>query len=403
VVYGPIMKTLGQGYSDVIREQTYRAFTPFIPSTVSAGRFAEIIDTNFLGEGKPGPAFTFADLNPARPHLYLNATIVSQNRIGLHDQVASNGCRGLGDLHFLRRRPPDEFFHFAFSDLYFSLLHSRLDSYPLAAGVASSSAFPALIDCAELRDHCKTQDGDPVVKLIDGGANDNQALIEIYMVLAELVYQQHRSDLWATRPDALERLTSRDRAFVVVVNPSVAETTGTAGKVDRPFGVVGLLDAVIAKTLAAIDVYSAEGYTLRKQSYLTLADLLRRTHPDAARVYPSEIAITSLDQYALGGTEAALRIKAHIADPLGADIAAEYAALRAARQQRAYDAIVEKPEIRRLLRLPDYHPQCYYDMRKALDALLIKVDAPNQACSRKVPAGRPRSARKRCATGTTRS
>lgn len=378
--YDPVMRTLGQGYGDLIREQTVRAFTPLIASTVSAGRFAQIIDRQFLGAGRGGPPFLFADLNPARPHLFLNATITSENRVGLDDRVAGPGCRSLRGRGYLRRRTPDEFFHFAFTEQYLGALKSDLSSYPLASGVAASSAFPALIDYAQLRDHCATGGSNPVVQLMDGGTNDNQALIEIYMVLAELVYGQRRSDLWASNPSAMEVLGERDRAFLLVVNSSVTETTGTDGGYRRPFGLVGLLDAVVSKSLSAIDVYSAEGYALRKQSYLTLADLLRRTRPAAARIYPTEVALTSLDQYALGGTEAALRGKAAAADAQGADPAEEWARLRAERQRRAYDAVVERPDVRALLRLPAYHPQCYFAMRKRLDASLISLDAPDQAC-----------------------
>ncbi|GAC1343462.1 MAG: hypothetical protein NVSMB18_19320 [Acetobacteraceae bacterium] len=379
--YARVMHTLGQGYQELINEQAVHAFTPLIPSTISAGRFASIIDRQFLGDGKAGDAsFTFGDLNPARPHLFLNATITSQNRVGLDDHSAGPGCRALKDRGFLRRRTPDEYFHFAFSDQYFGLLRSRVATYPLAAGVAASSAFPALVDFAQLRDHCATNKTSPVIQLMDGGANDNQALIEIYMILSELVYGQHRSDLWQSDPGSIEQLSGGNRAFVIAVNSSVTETTGTDGNYRRPFGLVGLLDAVVSKSLAAVDVYSAEGYTLRKQSYLTLADLLHRTHPQAAPIYPSEIALTALDQYALGGTEAALRGKARPADAPGSDIAAQWATLRAARQRRAYDAIVERPEVRASLLLPAYHPQCYYAMRKALDASLISLDEQDQAC-----------------------
>ncbi|WP_377042322.1 hypothetical protein [Roseomonas elaeocarpi] len=380
-LYEPVMRTLGQGYKELIREQAVRAFMPLVPSTVSAGRFAEIIDRQFLGEGRGGrDPFTFGDLNPARPHLFLNATITSENRVGLGSQVAQAGCWPLPNRGFLRRRTPDEYFHFAFSDLYFGMLKSRVSDYPLASGVAASSAFPALIDFAQLQDYCATKDSERTVLLMDGGANDNQALIEIYMILSELVYGQHRSDLWQLNPRALETLSGQDRAFVIVINSSVTEMTGADVTRRRPFGLIGLLDAVLSKSLAAIDVYSAEGYTLRKQSYLTLADLLRQTQPQAAPVYPSEIALTALDQYVLGGTEAALRGKAQAADAPGADIATAWAERRAERQRRAYDAIVERPEVRDLLRLPSYHPQCYFDMRKALDASLVSLDEQDQAC-----------------------
>ena len=255
--------------------------------------------------------------------------------------------------------------------------------YPLATAVAASSAFPVLIDNAVLHDWCGQTGKDDRIRLMDGGANDNQALIEPYLIMAELVLGQHRSDLLIRKPPTLERLAPTDRAFLIAINSAVTETTGSPPTGDDPpsYGVTGLLSGAIDKSLAAIDVYSAEGYALRKQSYLLQGSLLRQL-PRYASIYPSEISLTELDQYALGGTEAALRHKAGLPDETATDVAEALAERRIVRQQRAYDALVEHGDARQKLGLSNWHPQCYYDMRKALDASLISLADDDQACLR---------------------
>ena len=377
-----ILRTFAQGNKDVVDDQIGRVFVPFLPSSISAGRFGYLIDRDYFAGGS-GQPFTFADLNPARPHLFLNATITSDNRGGLGSSGSRPGCSSTTGRHYLRRRTTDEYFHFAFSDYYFGLLNSRLASYPLAAGVAASGAFPALIDNAVLHDWCGEPGRDDKIRLMDGGANDNQALVEIYLVLSELVFGQHRSDLLIRRPPGLDVLGPSDRAFLFAINSAVTETTGTSASGDDPpsYGVAGLLSQALSKSLAAIDVYSAEGYALRKQSYIFQGWILRQL-PGFAPIYPSEISLTALDQYALGGTEAALRYKADLQDEGQTDIAQSLAELRTARQQRAYDALVEDRAARQSLGLSDWHPQCYYDMRRKLDASLISLSDDDQACLR---------------------
>lgn len=376
-----VLRTLGQGYGTLIQEQVARIMVPLVPISISAGRFAEVIDHDYL-KGGVGAPFRFADLNPRRPHLFLNATITSENRAGLGSLRRGTNCPSLLSRGYLRRRTPDEFFHFTFSDTYFGLLNSETRSYPLASAIAASAAFPALIDLAQLTDHC-TPGPDNKIKLMDGGANDNQALIEIYLVLAELVYGQHRSGLWQTDPASLERLNPSDRAFVVVVNSSVTETTGDSatGGGQAPHGALALLSGIINKVLTAADVASAEGYNLRKQSYLLQGAALRQM-PDYARVIPTEVSLTALDQYWLGGTEAALRYKAGFRDETPTDLAQGWAEKRRIRQQRAYNSIVPDAAARRSLGLSDIHPQCYFAMRKVLDASLISLHEDDQACLR---------------------
>ena len=320
-VHDDVMRTFSQGNSNVIGDQIGRLFVPFLPSSIGVGRFGYLIDHDYFGSS--GPAFTFADLNPARPHLFLNATITSDNRGGLGTRSSNQACKPSDGRGYLRRRTTDEYFHFAFSDYYFNLLDSRLANYKLGAAVAASSAFPVLIDNAELHDWCGEVGKDDKIRLMDGGANDNQALVETYLIMAELVLGQHRSDLLIRNPPDLDRVRPTDRAFLVSINSAVTETTGSPPTGDNPpsYGVAGLLSSAISKSLAAIDVYSAEGYALRKQSYLFQNALLLKKLNGFAPIYPSEISITELDQYVLGGTEAALRHKAALPDETATDVA----------------------------------------------------------------------------------
>jgi hypothetical protein len=271
-----VLKRLGAGYRELVREQVVRLVVPVVSASISAERFAQVIDHNYLGRAAgTTDRFTFADLNPRRPHLFMNATILSRNRSGL-ESIPRNGCPGIA-RGYLRRRTPDEFFHFAFSDYYFNLLKSSLADYPVAAGVAASAAFPALIDNAILRDYCGDATERTGIRLMDGGANDNQALIEVYLILSELALRQARSDLSVHHPDRLERLGSENRAWFIVVNASVTESTGQPGTVDDrpPWSAPGVLLGIVDKVVAATDTYSAIGYDLRRQLYLSASEQIR--------------------------------------------------------------------------------------------------------------------------------
>jgi hypothetical protein len=392
--YQQAMRTLGTGYGALITEQIFRALTPVVPGTISASRFARFIDRQYLGTDTPErQRFRFADLNPRRPHLFLNATIITENRGGLGDE-SGNGCQGLRGRGYLRRRTPDEFFHFTFSDYYFGQLRSEWSSYPVSGGVAASAAFAALIDPAELTDGCDPHVPKSVIKLIDGGANDNQALVELYAVIAELAYGQRRSDL---RPPAvagaplgahdLQVLGPDDRAWIFVVNSSVTATTGPAGTASgpQPRGLPSLLFSVADKAFQVIDVFTAEGYALRSQLYLAEIERLHRLRPKTA-VLPVEISLTELDQFKDGGKEAAQREKAGFMSAEDAaagaptDIGDSRVQDKRHWQAAAYQRLVHDATARRDLLLSHYHPQCYYDIRDRLDQSLVSMKEADQRC-----------------------
>jgi len=374
-----VLKTLGAGYKSLVDEQVARLLIPFVKASISADRFAQVIDQTYLGASSSQARYTFGDLNPRRPHLFMNATILSHNRGGL-ESVPLSGCTSIA-RGYLRRRTPDEYFHFAFSDYYFGLLKSSLADYPVASAVAASAAFPALIDNAKLTDYCEDPTGKTGILLMDGGANDNQALIEVYLILSELALHQARSDLSARDPAKLERLGTGDRGWFIVVNSSVTESTGRSDSLtdDAPHSAPGVLLGIVDKVLSATDTYSAIGYDLRRQLYLAISDRLHGM-PGAPVVTPVDISLTSLDQYYLGGTEAALRTKSGIG-PEPSDPAYARTEEQIKRQSKAY-SLVEDTGARHRLHLSDWHPQCYFDMRAELDASLISLSNDNQACLR---------------------
>ena len=141
---------------------------------------------------------------------------------------------------------------------------------------------------------------------------------------------------------------------------------------------LSFLRDVVERILSGIDVYSGEGNTLRKQLYLSekaLADEQRH-----APIYLEEISISELDQYALGGTEAALRQKAGlVATERIPDLGATLALARLHRQRGAYRELVFNAKARAELGLSNYHPQCYFEIRDELDKISQMAPAEQQS------------------------
>jgi hypothetical protein len=381
--YDAVMKVLGQGYQPLVNQQIARFLIPFVPATISADDFALYIDRHYLGGAAGQTEARFADLNPARPPLALNATIVSEDRVGL-DSDRQRGClSGLG-RNFLRRRTPDEFFHFAFTDYYFGMLGANLQPFPLAGGVAASGAFPALIDTETLTDRCHQDQTVKVqaLRLLDGGANDNQGLIEILAVLGELAAGQHRSDHW-NDPDLQRLQPDADRAYVLVVNSSVTEATGlsNADGTHTTHNGVEWVSNLLTKVGAATDTYSAVQFDLRKQLYLAEDAWITEQGKAVPPVVALHVSLTGLDQYAEGGTVAALWTKSALTAEDN-DIARPSIDRHRAIQSLAWSRLQADPDARAALRLPPRNPQCYYDIRAQLDASLISLSDDNQACLR---------------------
>ncbi len=398
--YDKIMPILSHGYSELVWDAFGRFLVPFIDPTVSGTTFADFIDRYYFpGAGSP----KFSDLNPRRPHLILNSTLVNDSRPFLEENKCLNDRAQAG---YLRRRTSDEFFHFAFTDYYFGMIDSDLADLRLSYGVAASAAFPLLVDYVGLNDFSLAHPPDrtdcPIPKpgddktprgqllLTDGGANDNQGLIEVYVALSELLNQQARSPL-ALQPGGIEAIDPErgDHVLALVINSSLTEDSG---KQSSPTGIPrsGWLLGTVDRVSSAIDTYSAVGYNLRKRLYSREIEL----RPQLSRIFRAqEIGLTELNRYPAGGVEASLWNEAGLipAGPIDAahrdpaSLAYDPDLLmmqRRVKAQAAAFARFQSKAYRESLGLStgaqtSYHPQCLYEESVKLDGNLDLLKLPD--------------------------
>ncbi|MEA1650441.1 hypothetical protein UAJ10_15660 [Nitrospirillum sp. BR 11164] len=423
--YEPAMATVSQGFEPMVWKGLGNALLPGRPNSVPVTEFADFIDRTYFQDGKSGgTGFNFGDLNPRRPVLVLNSTLVSNFRS--LTELSEN-------KHMLRRRTADEQLHFAFTQYYFSRIKSDLTTFPLSYGVASSAAFPALIGYGVLTNYSFCDQADLAaaadglnppappgsaeaerqrasclkkpqtwLTLTDGGANDNQGLIEVFETLAELAGSEQRSDLSQHVPcPALERgmavntvrpdcFRDSDRALALVVNTSVTEATGTnssAGVLKNlPLTLVNFLYGSVQRIGQATDAYSASGYNLRNRLYradideasvnLQRADVL---------ITPLEIGLVTLDDYSTGGTIPTFIADAAVCDLnalqlTGAHRGPAYVAPRRCLWTARADRLARGPPIRS----PRYRPwpTPRWRSRKSARRCSWEKCTPN-ACSRK--------------------
>ena len=373
---------------------------PFVKPTVSASTFASFINGHYLQpSANTNFDYYFRDLDDLgrgkRPRLVLNSTLSSDFR-QLTEQTHDKG--------YLRRRNGDEFFHFAYTDYFFNNIGSRHGDMSLAFAAASSGAFPVLIDYFNLVDYRTCAQSDPAAEqkcwndsrmrlaLVDGGANDNQGVLELYATIGELALGQARSDLSAQpivrrtpsapmpddRKNGLQRMQPGDRALIFVINSSLTEATGLRDAVDHGYWLLGNVN----RSLAAVDVYSATSANLRlrlyKQNLDVTNELMRASGWKNRPLNAMDISLLMLDRYPVGGPEAAGVLLAGIrlppAGPRGCltpgfdTIACELAASGRI-QGRAYAHINQKP-MREALRLSNMHPQCLFEQSKLSDGLI---------------------------------
>ncbi|WP_428491726.1 patatin-like phospholipase family protein [Rhodopila sp.] len=385
-----VLKTVGQGYTRLVYEQIARLVVPGVPGTISSDRFASYIDDRFFGHTfDGGRQLLFKDVNPRRPLLAVNSTIVSANRAGLGgsgDRLSCYGDSPNVTRGWLRRRTPDEFYHFAYTDVYFDLIRSDLDQLPVSQAVAASGAFPVLIDQPKLTDFCRKDKDDSIITLTDGGTNDNQGIVEIYHILAELAFGERRSDV---PEDELQKVRMRpgDAAFIFVINSSVTDTTGPSGSGsgEFPLGAFGLVNGIISKVSEATDVLGSTNFNLRRNLYF---DYARATDIQKISVNSIDIGLDKLDQYPTGGSIYNLWKKAGILDTPDTggktDVRAIDQVIRARVDLQADVArkLIHSADSRRRMALSDYHPQCYFDIRGQIDSSLVSIPDDTQACLR---------------------
>ena len=389
--HADVLNTVGQGYSPLLWEQVFRLAVPLVRATISPSRFASYIDKRFFKHSaNQGQPFRFKDINPRRPYLAINATIISPNRAGLggskQNEMACDDDPPGYTRGWLRRRSPDEFYHFAYTDLYFDLLRSDLREFPVSGAVAASAAFPVLIDQAKLTDYCRDRaDPDRELTLVDGGVNDNQGITEIYHILTELALNQRRSDV---PQDQQQKLTKTDAAYIFVVNSSVSDTTGPlgSGSGQGPVGAIGAISSIITKVAESTDVLGATNFNVRKRLYIEAAESVKQNEKIAIKTI--DIGLDKLDQYPQGGAIYNLWRKSGILQRPGRPnleddrTAAQTLIAKAALQATVSRQLIHHADNRKRLLLSNYHPQCYYDIRAKFDASLVSIPADEQACLR---------------------
>lgn len=419
--YQSAMRRLTAGFAEMLGNKSSVLGAGFhvATNTTRPDDFARFIDRELLSRctrfdtigpcgtaAAPAPSqgLTFAELNPRRPHLILNATIVGAHR----DQADLVRRRDAG--RYLQRRNSDEFFHFAFTPMHFRQLSSRFDSFPVGYAVAASSAIPALFDYARLKRFSDRADDWTTLFLTDGGNNDNQALMEVYFALQEALARGLRSDIPAEH-ELRERFWGNDRALVFVVNSSLTETTGretTPNGREFKDDESNAPEALLARAFTAIDTYSGVNYSLRTRLYqrellTTLAalekacvDLNRRSGrarqpacgspPTRNSIRTPEIGLTMLDAFPLGGREALRRRLSGIdgepteversqrdpeafpsVDPDRYDYKE-----RRIRHLRAFTRLQDRTA-RQHLGLPDIHPQCLFEAAKRTDRNMVTL------------------------------
>jgi hypothetical protein len=103
-----VLPDLGQGYGDLVHQGVARLFSPIFGGRVEQADFARYIDRHYF-HSPDGRPFRFRDINPRRPHLFLNSTITSVDRVGL-ETSPDPPCRPIAQAGYLRRRNADEYF-----------------------------------------------------------------------------------------------------------------------------------------------------------------------------------------------------------------------------------------------------------------------------------------------------
>jgi predicted acylesterase/phospholipase RssA len=195
--------------------------------------FADMLNAQmFAGVGADGGYPTFADLNPRRPVLILNAT------------------------NFTATKKPRFTDVFTFTPWNFAeVLNSDICSYSVARAVSASAAFPGVLHYSTLRDYSEAgASGDPdapisYVHLMDGGATDNLGIKGLDQTMQRLDLCGETSG----QPDATEPC----KRLVLVVDAQNG-FKGRDGSVADPRGVLGRF--VDMNFLDAYDTLMQTGY-----------------------------------------------------------------------------------------------------------------------------------------------
>ena len=294
----------------------------------------------------------FADLNPRRPNLILNATNVSIDRQYLEREagVPDDACR---------IRSTADCAHFAFTDYYFEkLLRSDLSRLPLAYATAASAAFPLIIDMPTLgrfspRAIAPDAPAIDFIHLTDASMHDNFGLAEVAMILR---------DVFVGPPGAAAK-DKPARVLVLVLDATLNDATGVSRADPDPRNIEALIWPLrLGNWVTALEAMLAAASDLRKERLETfLQDHVRRDcdarvgprSPDATCARIVDIGVTHLDGH-----------DSILVDGGFESCDSEEALARASSHKRRECAVMralKSRETRGRLGLGDYHPQCYFE------------------------------------------
>ena len=243
---------------------------------------ASTLGDRLLKQG--GSDLTFADLNPARPNLVLNATNMTRNRADFDQR---------SDISYDAKRPlsDDDALHFSYTQQYFWRLGSDLDRFPLKYAVAASAGFPLLIDAFSLRhyklDELQAMQGAPqktkptYVSLMDGGIHDNFGVTELLWFVQCQSGQNARRAQWtadiyrrecgtAGKPAAPPKAT-----LAIGINSSLLRSTGRNETVPKQRSWDTYVSPIrLSGTAASVDMLMAASGEMRKMQLRSVLEVL---------------------------------------------------------------------------------------------------------------------------------
>lgn len=141
--------------------------TAFDRSDIMAQTFSD----NLFDHPLSGVDLELGELNPARPHLILNATNATRNPLAAQAGDGAPASRQYGSVFTFTRED------------FSALLGSDIESYELGRAVMASATFPAVFQDMTLRDWRREQPR--YLHVFDGGNADNLGLVSVKRLIRQ--------------------------------------------------------------------------------------------------------------------------------------------------------------------------------------------------------------------------
>jgi hypothetical protein len=326
-------------------------FGRFATHRTTLNLLSETLADTLLYQANGDTDVRFADLNPRRPNLVLNATNVSIDRQYLEAEagIAPDNCRlgHLGDRS-----------HFAFTDVYFErLLRSDLSRLPLAYAAAASAAFPVIIDLAtfgRFSPYAYRPDVAAIdfVHLTDGSIHDNSGIAEIEIMLRDIFERCGQPVGPVPR-----------RVLMVVLDSTLNEATGVSRVDPDPRTIEAMIWPLrFLNTSRAVGILLATATALRLERLEEFLDgsVRRDCDPHLGPMSNQAVCadVVTVGVEMLDGYDSILADGSFVACD---DAKAFEQANDEKRTQCEVMRQLKSPEIRARLGLGDYHPQCYFE------------------------------------------